>query len=67
MSRTSYEKAYHELQEIVQELETEDVNIDQIQKKMKRAAELIKICKKKLRSTEEEINGLMEELESDEE
>ncbi len=54
----SYEKAMAELQEIIQALQEEAVNIDELSTKVKRAAELIKFCKQKLRATESELNDL---------
>jgi exodeoxyribonuclease VII small subunit len=56
----SYEKAQEELQAIVKDLQEEHVNIDELSKKVKRAAELVEYCKEKLRTTEEAIGGLFE-------
>lgn len=56
----SYEKAMEELQEIISELQAETVNIDQLSDRVKRAAELIDYCKTKLRSTEADLNQLLE-------
>lgn len=58
MSKLSYEAAVKELQEIINELQAEIVSIDELSNKVKRAAELIKYCKEKLRTTEKEIGDL---------
>ena len=56
----SYEEAVKELQQIVNGLQEEAVGVDALSEKVKRAAELIKICKEKLRSTETDIKGLFD-------
>jgi exodeoxyribonuclease VII small subunit len=59
-STLSYEKAMEELQEIISDLQAETVSIDQLSDRVKRAAELIDFCKNKLRTTEEDVNRLLE-------
>jgi exodeoxyribonuclease VII small subunit len=59
----SYQEAYQELVEIVKELESDHVSIDDMSKKVKRAATLAHICKEKLKMTEQEITGILQELE----
>ena len=63
MSKLTYEKAHTELLEIIEELEQNKVGIDLLEKKLKRAAELIKHCKNKLREVEKGTNELIEEIE----
>jgi exodeoxyribonuclease VII small subunit len=58
----SYTKAYTELQEIVAEIESSEVDIDQLDKKIRRASELLKICKDKLFKTEENVKTVLEEI-----
>lgn len=57
----TYEKAIKELQETVAQLQEDEIGIDELSAKVKRAAELIEFCREKLRSTEEEIGGLFED------
>ena len=57
-----YTQAIEELEEIVSSIENEDVNVDELSVKVKRAAELIKICKDKLHNTEEEVNSILKEI-----
>lgn len=59
-----YTEAYEELQLIVSEIERGEISVDELSGKVKRAAILIKICKHKLTSTEEDINQILKELES---
>ena len=50
-----YETALQELQTIVQAIENEEVSIDELTAKTKRANELIQFCKEKLRKVELEV------------
>ena len=59
-----YTEAFDELQEIVSEIEGGEISVDLLSAKVKRAALLIKICKNKLTSTEEDVNRILKELES---
>lgn len=58
----TYEEAFKELQEIVQQIELGDVGIDQLSDYIKRAAVLVKICEAKLTETEEEVQSLLHKL-----
>jgi len=59
--KLNYTEAYEELQEIVKKMENFDISIDELSKKIKRAALLIKICKDKLFKTEEKLNAVINE------
>ncbi len=58
----SYTKAIAELEEIVEEIENEDISVDDLSKKVKRASELIRLCKIKLTKTENEVNEVLKEI-----
>lgn len=62
----NYSEAFEELQQIVADIEGGEISVDELSSKVKRAAELIKICKKKLSSTEEDVNAILKELEEKE-
>ncbi|MCF8328941.1 MAG: exodeoxyribonuclease VII small subunit [Crocinitomicaceae bacterium] len=62
MNESNYVEAFEELQEIVGEMETGNINIDELAIKVKRAAELIKICKSKLKATELDVQKILDEL-----
>ncbi|MBO7493880.1 MAG: exodeoxyribonuclease VII small subunit [Bacteroidales bacterium] len=62
MKETTYTAAFEELKEIVDQLENDSISVDELAEKMKRATELMKICKDKLTKTEEEINKTISEL-----
>lgn len=59
----NYTEAFEELQQIVRDMEDGEITVDELSIKVKRATELIKICKKKLTSTEEDVNQILKELE----
>lgn len=63
-NKTNYTEAFEELEHIVSEIEAGEISVDVLSAKVKRAAELIKICKEKIRSTEEDVNVILKELES---
>ena len=58
-----YTEAFEELQQIVSQIEEGAITIDELSEKVKRAALLIRICKAKLTSTEEDVNQVLKELE----
>lgn len=60
----TYIDAFNELQQIVSEIEIGEVNVDELASKIKRAAELITICKAKLIASEEEVDKLLKQLDS---
>ena len=56
-----YEAAVEELQQIVDQMEGDELDIDQLATKLKRAQQLIKLCRAKLTKTDEEIKKLLAE------
>lgn len=62
----NYAEAFDELQQIVSEIEEGQISVDELSEKVKRAAMLIKICKAKLTSTEEDVNKILKDLEGNE-
>ena len=61
-SKVNYVQAFEELQAIVTEIELGQITVDILSEKVKRASELITICKTKLTSTEEDVNKILKEL-----
>lgn len=56
-----YEEAVALLEEIVDKMENDELDIDQFSDQLKRAKELVKLCKDKLTKTDEEIKKLLSE------
>ncbi len=61
--KLNYTAAFEELQQIVSEIELGEISVDELSEKVKRAAELIKVCKTKLSTTEEDVKEILKELE----
>ena len=59
----SYEAAYAELKKIADEIASESVSVDVLAEQVKRASELITFCQNKLRSTEQEVNNIIQQME----
>ncbi len=60
--KITYVQAIKELEGIIQDIETESVDVDVLTKKVKRAAYLINLCKNNLRATEEEVKKVLSEI-----
>jgi exodeoxyribonuclease VII small subunit len=58
----TYTQAFQELQDIVTEIEKGETTVDVLSQKVKRAAELIQICKQTLRETEGNVEAILQEL-----
>ena len=54
----TYDKAYKELNEIIEGLQNDEISIDELAKQVKRANELVKFCQSKLRDTEATLKDL---------
>lgn len=55
-----YEDAVRQLETIVDKLESNDLGIDQLSSELKKAQQLIKLCKEKLTKTDNEIKKLLD-------
>jgi len=63
-NKLSYDEAIAELDNILAELENNsDINMEEIAQKVKRASELLEICKKQLHVLDENLEKLLSELE----
>ncbi|MCS7164226.1 MAG: exodeoxyribonuclease VII small subunit [Thermodesulfovibrio sp.] len=63
MENLSYSKAIKEIEDILKYIESQEVDVDVLVEKVKRATELIRFCKNKLRVAEEELHKTLIELE----
>jgi exodeoxyribonuclease VII small subunit len=62
----TYNEAIAEIEEILQKIETGELDVDDLTDKVKRVAYLLETCKKKLKTTESEIQKVMDGLDNDE-
>ncbi|MEM6377305.1 MAG: exodeoxyribonuclease VII small subunit [Bacteroidota bacterium] len=56
--QSTYDDAIKELHAIMEQLQNNEIPMDELAAKVKRAAALIKYCQEKLRTTEEDIQTL---------
>lgn len=59
----SYRQALEEIENIVAKIEADEPDVDELAEMVKRASQLIKQCKEKLRDTGDELDQLLEEFE----
>jgi exodeoxyribonuclease VII small subunit len=60
--KLTYARAIDELEGIINDIEAENIDVDVLSEKVKRATYLIKFCKKNLRTTEEEVKKVLSEI-----
>jgi exodeoxyribonuclease VII small subunit len=59
VSEFSYDAAMQELQTLVGQLQNDQISVDDLAEKVRRASELIRSCREKLRQTEEEVTDAL--------
>ena len=60
MKEIKYEETVHKLEAIVDKMERGELDIDSMAAQLKEAQELVKLCKQKLKRTDNEIQKLLE-------
>jgi exodeoxyribonuclease VII small subunit len=60
-----YSEAVSELDNILNDLESENIDVDELSLKVKRAVELIKLCREKIEETEMEVRKIVKEFDKD--
>lgn len=58
-TETKYEDAIRQLEDIVGKLENNELDIDEMSKQLKKAQQLIKLCKDRLTKTNDEIQKIL--------
>ncbi len=64
-NKLTYTVAITELEAIVQDIESGEIDVDVLTAKVKRASELIKFCKDSLRNTQKEVKKTLVDIEPD--
>jgi len=59
-------EAMEELEGILRRVEAEEIDIDELARELKRAAELVEICRGKIRKAEVEVSQIVQSLDEDE-
>lgn len=60
-TKISYSEAIAEIEEILSKIEQGELDVDELTRNVKRVTALLKLCRQKLRHTEEEIKKILEE------
>lgn len=60
-----YSQAIEELNSILEGIESERIDIDEISLKVKRALELINLCRSRIRDTEMEVKKVLKEFDTE--
>ena len=60
MKEIKYEEAVRQLEAIVNKMENGELDIDSMAAQLKQAQELVKLCKQKLKRTDNEIQKLLQ-------
>lgn len=58
----TYNESVTEIEEILHQIENEELDVDDLSEKVKRAYFLLGLCKEKLHSTEQEIEKIMKDF-----
>ena len=61
--KISYAAALEEIEETLKEIEQDNSDIDSLSERVKRVAYLIEFCRSRLRSTEQEVNQILKNME----
>lgn len=63
--KIDYAEAIEELEKILKELESDKVNVDRLAEQVKRASELISVCREKINTAKLEVEKVVAELGAD--
>jgi exodeoxyribonuclease VII small subunit len=60
----NYQKSIDELENIIKDIESDEISVDELSQKVKRATELISVCHKALHATEENVQDILRDIDS---
>ena len=60
--KLTYASAYEELEAIMEALQNDEIGVDELTAKVKRASQLIHFCTEMLRTTEKEVTDVVKKL-----
>jgi exodeoxyribonuclease VII small subunit len=63
--KLNYSEAMAELEQLVRDMEFGDISVDELSEKVKRSAFLIKFCKSRLKSTEEDVESILKDMDKE--
>lgn len=62
-----YNEAIDEIEQILSKIESGNLDVDDLTKEVKRASFLLKTCQQKLKTTEEEVHKILNEMDAPDE
>jgi exodeoxyribonuclease VII small subunit len=65
--KMSYQEAVNEIEQILHQIESGELDVDKLTEKAERVSSLIRFCKAKLKSTEEEISSILGDVDEEKE
>ena len=63
--KINYDAAVAEIEEILEKIEEGDLGVDELAEKVNRVSLLLKICRDRLHATEEQINKILDQEDSE--
>ncbi|TVR72570.1 MAG: exodeoxyribonuclease VII small subunit [Marinilabiliales bacterium] len=66
-NKISYNEAVGEIESILNQIENEDLDVDELSGKVKRAYFLLRLCREKLYATEKDIENILKDFAGEEE
>jgi len=63
LKKITYNEAIAEIEEVLEKIENEELDVDELAEKVKRVSALLKLCKEKLFSTNEQVEQILKEME----
>ncbi len=64
MTEVKYSKSIQKLEEIIEKIESEEIDVDELSVSVKEAVALIRICKSKIEKAELEVKKVVDGFES---
>ncbi|MFM8304911.1 MAG: exodeoxyribonuclease VII small subunit [Actinomycetota bacterium] len=61
-----YADAMRELEEILEELEGDQLDVDVLAERVRRASELVRLCRARIARAQDDVAGIVADLEDDE-
>jgi exodeoxyribonuclease VII small subunit len=61
--KISYSEAMAEIEEILEKIESDELDVDELADKVKRVSVLLKTCKDKLTKTNDQVEQILKEME----
>jgi exodeoxyribonuclease VII small subunit len=60
--KQSYKEALSEIESILSQIENEELDVDELASQVEKVSQLIKVCKDKLRKTEDDVEKILKQM-----